>query len=428
MIDDTHNPALQSWVTSANLPEADFPLQNLPFGCFRPAGSQEQPRPGVAIGDQILDLKACVATGLFSGPLASALQQPVLNDLLALGPAYWTRLRSQLSALLRADAPARTELLVPQAEAELVLPAAIGDYTDAYASRYHAANVGALFRPDTPLLPNYTYVPIAYHGRASSLVISGTPVWRPAGQQRINNEQPPVFAPSRQLDYELELGALIGPGNAPGNPIPIAEAQQQIFGYCLVNDWSARDIQRWEYQPLGPFLGKNFLTSLSPWLVTSAALAPFRAPAFARPTCDPPPLGDLFCEDDQANGGLAITVEAWLTTAAMRQAGEGPFLLSRGSVADMYWTFGQLVTHHTSNGCNLRPGDLIASGTLSGPTPDSLGCLLELTSGGKRPLVLPTTEERQALQAGDEITLRAYCERPGYHRIGFGSCVGRITD
>jgi fumarylacetoacetase len=373
MINDTHNPALQSWVTSANLPEADFPLQNLPFGCFRRASSQEQPRPGVAIGDQILDLKACVAAGLFNGPLASALQQPVLNDLLALGPTYWTRLRSQLSALLRVDAPARPELLVPQAEAELVLPAAIGDYTDAYASRYHAANVGALFRPDTPLLPNYTYVPIAYHGRASSLVISGTPVWRPAGQQRIHSEQPPVFAPSRQLDYELELGALIGPGNAPGNPIPIAEAQQQIFGYCLVNDWSASS--------------KRY-----------------------------------------SSGGLAITVEAWLTTTAMRQAGEGPFLLSRGSVADMYWTFGQLVAHHTSNGCNLRPGDLIASGTLSGPTPDSLGCLLELTSGGKRPLVLPNSEERQALQAGDEITLRAYCERPGYRRIGFGNCVGHITD
>jgi fumarylacetoacetase len=425
-LNTTHDPALRSWVASANTPDADFPIQNLPLGVFRVAGRAERPRLGVAIGDQVLDLAAAASAGLISGPAAPHCDAPALNGLLALGRPAWSGLRGQLSTLLRDGAPPRPELLHAQGAAELLLPAQVGDYSDAYASLFHATNVGSMFRPDNPLLPNYKYVPIAYHGRASSLIISGTALARPSGQRRPDESAPPSFGPCAALDYEAEIGLLIGPGNPLGAPVPIGAAGDQIFGLCLLNDWSARDIQRWEYQPLGPFLSKSFATSVSPWVVTLEALAPFRAPAFARPPGDPAPLPYLHDPGDQAAGGLAISVEVYLSSARMRELGIAPLRLSRGSFADMYWTPAQLVAHHASNGCNLRPGDMIASGTISGPTPDARGCLLELTWGGKEPIELPSGEQRRYLQDGDEVILRGYAERAGFRRIGLGECRGLV--
>ncbi|HUX35304.1 MAG TPA: fumarylacetoacetase, partial [Gemmatimonadaceae bacterium] len=317
------------------------------------------------------------------------------------------------------------DLLVPMADAELFVPARVGDYTDFYASIYHATNVGSMFRPDNPLLPNYKYIPIGYHGRTSSLVPSGREIRRPWGQTRPDADAPPVFGPSRRMDYELEVGMFVGAGNALGVPVPVAEAERHVFGLCLVNDWSARDIQPWEYQPLGPFLAKNFATTVSPWVVTLEALAPFRAPAFARPPGDPAPLPYLAAPPEQA--GFDITLEVWLTTPAMRAAGAEAFRVSRGRFTDMYWTVAQLVAHHTSNGCNLQPGDLLASGTVSGPTRESRGCLLEQSWKGTEPLTLPNGETRTFLEDGDEVVLRGYCERAGYARIGFGECRGRIA-
>lgn len=429
-LDATHDPQLSSWVASANRPDSDFPIQNLPLGVFR--RGNEPARIGVAIGDQILDLAACHRHGLFTelpSDLVVALGDTTLNRLLALGRPAWRLLRQHLSALLRHDAPAQTlaaDILIPQAQAELLLPATIGDYTDFYASIVHATNVGSMFRPDNPLLPNYKYVPIGYHGRASSIVVSGTPVRRPNGQTKAPQAAQPQFGPSRRLDYELEVGVLIGPGNALGEPIPIAEAEQHIFGVCLVNDWSARDIQTWEYQPLGPFLAKNFATSISPWIVTLEALAPFRTPAYPRPQGDPAPLPYLFDPADQAGGGIDLTLEVWLTSQQMRAQGIAPLRLSRGSFREMYWTIAQLVAHHTSNGCNLRPGDLLASGTVSGPAREARGCLLELTWRGEEPISLPTGEQRRFLEDGDEVILRGWCERPGFRRIGLGECRGMI--
>jgi len=425
-LNHTHDPALGSWVEAANLPAADFPIQNLPLGVFRRADTGEPPRLGAAIGDQILDLAACASAGLIAGPAAPCCAEPALNRLMALGQPAWSELRGQISALLRAGAEPRPDLLVAQAAAELLLPAHVGDYTDAYASIFHATNVGRMFRPDNPLLPNYKYVPIAYHGRASSLVPSGARVARPSGQRRPDESAPPSFGPCAALDYELEIGLLIGPGNPLGAPVPIAAAGAQIFGICLLNDWSARDLQRWEYQPLGPFLSKSFATSVGPWVVTQEALAPFRAPAFARPAGDPAPLPYLLDPADQRAGGIAVTVEVYLSSARMRAEGRPPLRLSRGSFADLYWTPAQLVAHHASNGCNLRPGDLIASGTISGAAPESRGCLLELTSGGKEPLALPTGEQRRYLQDGDEVILRGHAERPGFRRIGLGECRGVV--
>lgn len=427
---ETHDPALTSWVETANAPDSDFPIQNLPFGVFRRRYSTETPRGGIAIGDQVLDLQACMRNQLIHGPAAEAGAQPTLNGLLAMGSAAWAELRRQLSELLRAGSPGAAlanRVLVPQADAELLLPADIGDYTDAYASIFHATNIGSMFRPDNPLLPNYKYVPIAYHGRASSIVPSGTRVRRPGGQTRPDPAAPPQVGPSAALDYELEVGFFVGPGNALGAPVPIERAAQHIFGLCLVNDWSARDMQRWEYQPLGPFLAKSFATTIAPWIVTLEALAPFRAPAFARPDGDPPPLPYLFSHDDQEHGGVDLTLEVFLQTARMRAQNIAPFRLSRGSFADMYWTVAQLLTHHASNGCNLRPGDLIASGTVSGPEPEARGCLQELTQGGKQPIALPGGEQRRFLADGDEIVLRGFCERDGFRRIGFGACVGRVV-
>lgn len=312
-------------------------------------------------------------------------------------------------------------------DAELFLPATIGNYTDFYASIHHATRVGSLFRPDAPLLPNYKFVPIAYHGRASSIVVSGASLRRPCGQMKPDNAPAPVFGPSRALDYELEVGFFIGPGNRLGEPIPIEQAGEHIFGVCLLNDWSARDLQKWEYQPLGPFLGKNFGTTISLWVVTMEALAPFRVPAFSRPPGDPAPLPYLHGADDQQHGGVALTLEVWLATARMRTAGQAPVRLSQSRLADSYWTPAQLVAHHASNGCNLCPGDVLASGTVSGPARDSGGCLLELTRGGAEPISLPNGETRRFLEDGDEVVLRGFCEAPGRARLGLGECRGTIT-
>jgi len=436
-VNDTLDPQLQSWVESAHDPATDFPIQNLPFGVFRRAGSEEAPRVGVAIGDQILDLCACLEEGLLEdireGPAALACAASSLNMLMSLGRAHLTALRVAASRALRAGgAPTRydreraSRILVPMADAELFLPADVGDYTDFYASAHHATNVGSMFRPDNPLLPNYKWVPIGYHGRASSVVRSGTPVRRPHGQTKRPDEERPTYGPTRQLDYELELGMYVGAGTSLGMPIAIDDAESHLFGVCLVNDWSARDVQAWEYQPLGPFLAKSFATSVSPWVVTLDALEPFRRPALARHDGDPAPLPYLTSVVDQARGAFDVTLEVWLSTARMREAGEAPCRLSRASLADLYWTPAQLLTHHASNGCNLRPGDLLASGTVSGPEPSSRGCLLERTWRGTEPLTLPGGETRAFLEDGDEVILRGYCEAKGAVRIGLGECRGEV--
>ena len=435
-VNETHDAALQSWVESANAPETDFPIQNLPFGIFRRSGSREGPRGGIAIGDQILDLVACSRAGLLDGlaaEAAAACDSPSLNGLMALGPASWSALRAAASRLLRADAsgdPARKaheEILVPMADAAMSLPAEIGDYTDFYASVHHATNVGSMFRPDNPLLPNYKHVPIGYHGRASSVVASGTLVRRPSGQLKDPAADAPTFGPTKLLDYECEVGWFVGRGNELGSPIPLADAESHIFGLCLVNDWSARDVQAWEYQPLGPFLAKNFATTITPWVVTLEALAPFRAPAFERPAGDPQPLPHLDAPANRTRGGIDIGLEVLLASAKMRAAGEAPTRLSATSFTNMYWTIAQMLTHHASNGCNMRPGDLLASGTVSGPGKSERGCMLELTWRGAEPVRLPSGEERKFLQDGDEVVLRGSCERAGYRRIGFGECRGTIA-
>ena len=429
-------PSSASWVPGAT-DHPEFPLHNLPFGVFRRAGSEEAPRVGVAIGPCILDITACLASGVFAATddlvqrAAQLCAQPSLNALMALGAPARMALREALQRVLAANAPAPHQqaaqhALVAQEEAELFLPVLVGDYTDFYASVHHATNVGALFRPDNPLLPNYKWVPIGYHGRASSLVVSGTAIRRPQGQRKGPADDVPTVGPSRALDYELELGAFIAPGNALGTTIDIDEAEAHLWGVCLLNDWSARDIQSWEYQPLGPFLAKNFVTTISPWVVTMEALAPFRAPLAPRAAEDPRPLPYLMGDADQQRGGLDVTLEVWLTTARMRADGVPPHRLSTGRALDLYWSFAQMVTHHASSGCNLRPGDLLGSGTISGPAPDSRGCLLELTRRGAEPVALPNGETRGFLEDGDEITLTAFAARDGVGRIGFGSCRGVI--
>jgi fumarylacetoacetase len=428
-INDTHDPHALSWVKSANVPACDFPIQNLPFGVFEHNG---QRRIGIAIGDQILDLAAAAALGHLKGldgAVLASLDHPTLNVLMSLSPRQWSALRRTIFQLLKQASPAEaqaTQLLVPLSSARMVLPAEIGDYTDFYASLFHATNVGKMFRPDNPLLPNYKWIPIAYHGRASSIVPSGTLVKRPHGQTKADTASAPEFGPSKRLDYELEVGVYIGAGNRLGEPIPISEAERHAFGLCLVNDWSARDIQAWEYQPLGPFLAKDFLTSVSPWVVTMEALAPFRAPAFERPAEDPVPLPYLASDEDRQRGGIDLTLEVYLLTPKMRDAGMAPHGVSRGSFRDMYWTLAQMITHHASNGCNLQPGDLLASGTVSGPTKDSQGSLLEIAGRGTTPVMLPLGEKRSFLQDGDEVVMRGFCEREGAARIGFGECRGRI--
>lgn len=426
VIDDTHNPARRSWVASANSGAGDFPIQNLPYGLFR-AGPGDAPRIGVAIGEHILDLTRAVESGLFEGvssALSTAAAASSLSPIMALQPPDRSRLRRQLVKILDGDGwGGDPGILVKIDDAELLLPTTIGDYTDFYASIFHATHVGSLFRPDNPLLPNYRHVPIAYHGRSSSIVISGTPVSRPAGQRKGADDRP-VFGPTERLDYEAEVGFIVGTGNRLGEPVQIDDAESCVFGVCLVNDWSARDIQAWEYQPLGPFLAKSFATTMSPWIVTLEALAPYRTSAFKRSPGDPPPLPYLSSSTNDATGGFDITVEVSLRSAKMREGSLPPFRVSRGSFRHMYWTLAQMVAHHTSNGCNLRPGDLLASGTVSGADRGTEGCLLELTRHG--PLELPSGESRTYLADGDEVVIRAVCEREGFVRIGFGECRGTV--
>jgi len=426
MIDETHDPALRSWAKTAS-GHPDFPIQNLPLGVF--SISAGEPGIGVAIGDSILDLKTLSATELLDPRWRLALSLGHLNAWFAHGPEDSSALRRRMSELLsRETYRAVVEPhLRGQERATLHLPCLIGDYTDFYVGIHHATNVGKQFRPDNPLLPNYKYVPIGYHGRASSVRASGHAVVRPKGQRKPPEAEAPEYGPSRRLDYELELGIFVGRGNALGQPIPIAEAAGHIAGYCLLNDWSARDLQAWEYQPLGPFLAKNFLTSISPWVVTPEALAPFRKPMPERPDGDPDPLPYLSDDADRGAGALGIRLEVTLISAAMRDAGVRPHVLSRGEAASaMYWSAAQIVAHHSSNGCNLQPGDLIGTGTLSTAEESGLGSLLEISKGGKAPITLPTGETRTFLEDGDELTLSARCETDGAVSIGFGSCTGTI--
>ncbi len=424
LCDATNDPALTCWVDTAE--GSDFPIQNLPLGIF--SVGERRRRAGVAIGDYVLDL--CGIADLLDEEWREDLAQPVLNAWLARGLDAQRQLRARLVEIL-SDERYRDDVepeLVGQTEVRMHLPCVIGDYTDFYVGIHHATNVGKQFRPDNPLLPNYKYVPIGYHGRASSVRVSGEPVIRPSGQRKASDAEVPEYGPSRRLDYELELGLWIGEGNELGSPIPIGEAGEHIAGYCLLNDWSARDIQAWEYQPLGPFLAKNFLTSVSAWVVGPQALAPFRKSIPPRSPGDPQPLPYLDDAADRESGGLAIELEATLTTERMRREGVPPHVLSRGSAeAAMYWSAAQIVTHHTSNGCNLQAGDLIGTGTLSTEAENGLGSLLEISRGGKQPLELATGESRNFLENGDEITLRAWCEGEGAVRIGFGECVGRIV-
>jgi len=436
-LNESHDPHLESWVRSAHDPSTDFPIQNLPFGVFRRAESDDEPRVGVAIGDQILDVTKWLSEGLFEGVAAEAAARcalPTLNGLMALGNEAISALRHGIVAVLRTDGIGYENFkrlgdacLTPISGAQLFVPAEIGDYTDFYASVYHATNVGSMFRPDNPLLPNYKYVPIGYHGRASSIVVSGTDIIRPRGQTKDSKSETPTFGPSRMLDYESELGFFVGRGNLLGATIPIQQAWEHIFGFCLINDWSARDIQAWEYQPLGPFLAKSFATSTSPWVVTTEAVEPFRAPAFARAANDPAPMEYLDAPGDQISGGIQLFLEVWIQSALMRDRKLPAVRLSRTEFGSMYWTPAQMLAHHASNGCNLRPGDLLGSGTVSGKDKTERGCLLELTWRGSEPLTLPTGEPRRFLEDGDEVIMRGYCEKEGFVRIGFGDCRGIVA-
>jgi fumarylacetoacetase len=415
-IDDTHDPSLRSWLESANDPATDFPIQNLPFGRFRRAHDMDW-RIGVAIGDQVLDLRR-----------AKLIETYDMNRLMRLAQEPRRALRQSLSQGLRHGSDREElfrEALVPQSRVEMGLPCEIGDYTDFYTSIHHATTIGKQFRPDNPLLPNYKWVPIGYHGRASSIGVSGQSFPRPLGQIRGANQEVPVLGPTRRLDYELEVGVFIARPSAQGHPIRIADAEEHIFGITLFNDWSARDIQAWEYQPLGPFLSKNFASTVSPWMVTLDALEPFRRP-FVRPAGDPDPLPYLDSADNAERGAIDIELEVWLQTATMREAGHAGDRLSGSNFADAYWTVAQLVAHHTVNGCNLANGDLFGSGTLSGPLPDQGGSLLELTEGGKRPISLSNGETRSFLEDGDTVILKGYCRRDGFRRIGFGECRGTV--
>jgi len=427
---------LTSWIESANSPDTDFPIQNLPFGVFSRRGEIER-RIGVAIGDKIVDVAESLSANLWSGEardVARWCDRPTLNELMQATKDSLSKFRARLSELLvgtpgdeGAINPLPPGALVQMSDAKMHPPAEIGDYTDFYASIYHATNVGKLFRPEAPLLPNYKYVPIGYHGRASSVVLSGSDVNRPSGQTLSSGALTPTFGPSQMLDYEAEIGFFVGKGNDLGNRIGIENAEEHLFGVCLLNDWSARDIQSWEYQPLGPFLSKSFATTISPWVVTWEALEPYRVPAFFRPPGDPQPLPYLSSEKDKHDGGIDLIVEVYIRSMMMREGHLRPSRLSAASLADMYWTPAQMLTHHTSNGCNLRPGDLLGSGTISGPESGSQGCLLELTRKGAEAITLPTGEERRFLHDGDEIIMRGYLRREGAARIGLGECSGLIV-
>ncbi len=426
MIDATHDASLRCWVPAADA-HPQFPIQNLPLGVFAPSG--ERPRGGMAIGDSIIDLAGLAAANLLGGDakIAATACGTTLNALLALGTRYRRALRGAVSALLSdGAAKARAQVHVHAAhDCTLYAPADIGDYTDFYAGIHHALAVGKLFRPDAPLLPNYKHVPIAYHGRSSSIRVSGTQVPRPRGQIKAADAAAPAYVPTARLDFELELGIWVGPGSELSGPVSVAQAHEHIAGYCLLNDWSARDIQAWEYQPLGPFLAKNFLTTISPWIVTPEALAPYRIPQPTRPAGDPRPLPYLWDDADQANGALDIDLAVSLRTAAMRHAGLAPERITASNTRHLYWTAAQMLAHHTSGGCNLRAGDLFGSGTIS--SPESGGSLLELSGGGAQPVQFSTGEQRTFLLDGDEVLLSATAHRPGLAPIGFGECRGIVV-
>jgi len=424
---NTTDPKLRSWIEPANEKGAEFPIQSLPWTAFRRRGSSEVPRLGVAIGDRLLEVKKCVEAGLLRGvdvSVAEALCTPTVNALLALGPDAWQAAREAISELLNADCPHLRDsnrwnkrALVPLESAELSLPVAVGDYTDFYASVHHATNVGSMFRPDQPLMPNWKNLPVGYHGRASSIIPSGQPIVRPMGQTCPKDGEPPVFGPVRGLDYELEVGCVIGQGNPLGSRIAVGDASRHIFGLVLVNDWSARDVQRWEYQPLGPFNSKNFATSLGCMVVPMAALEPFKTAPPKRPKGDPKPLEYLVSKDDFL---IDLRLEVLISSAAMREKGTAAHQISSGNLKDLYWTFSQMIAHHTSTGCNLRPGDLLASGTISGAEEDERGCLLERTWRGEKPIKLPDGSTRKFLEDGDEVIMRGWCEKRGATRISLG--------
>ena len=430
-LNDTHDVNLRSWVHSANREGGDFPIQNLPFAVFRRAQSDEAFRGGVAIGDQVLDIAAVVAADVLRGDAALAAKaagNSTLNEFMGMGKRYWSALRGALSMALREGAAEQQVLagcLVGQADVEYSLPCRIGDYTDFYTSIYHATSVGKQFRPDNPLLPNYKWIPIGYHGRSSSIVVSGHDFHRPVGQLKAPDADAPAIGPCKRLDHELELGIYIGSSNELGESVSIDEAEDHVFGICLFNDWSARDIQGWEYQPLGPFLAKNFVSSVAPWIVTMEALEPYRS-GFDRPADDPQPLDYLSSANNSARGGIDISLQALLQTQSMRSQGVEPEQISSSSFKYSYWTVAQMVTHHTVNGCNLQPGDLLGSGTQSGPNFEEAGSMLELSRGGKTPLQLSGGETRAFLEDGDAVVLRGHCQRDGAARIGFGEVVGTI--
>ncbi len=431
LLNQTHDPKLTSWLACANTGTSDFPIQNLPFAIFRRAGSTESFRGGVAIGDQIVDLSALSKMHLLDGDVADALKlccQPTLNEFMAKPSATWSALRAALSAALAQGSPIEAEVracLVPQSDAEYDLPCRIGDYTDFYTSIHHATSVGSLFRPDNPLLPNYKWVPIGYHGRSSSIDVSGQSFPRPKGQTKAPDADKPSLGPCKRLDYEMEVGIYIGGGNALGDSIAIDESDEHIFGMCLFNDWSARDIQAWEYQPLGPFLAKNFASTVSPWVVTNEALAPFRT-SWTRDVRDPQPLEYLTSDRNSQLGAYDIELEVAIETPAMREAGQSAQKLTQSSFRHSYWTTAQMIAHHTVNGCNFVAGDFIGSGTQSGPNSEEAGSLLELSNGGKQQVALGNGETRTFLEDGDAVVMSGFCEKDGAVRIGFGQCYSLV--
>ena len=425
-INETHDINLTSWVESANIKGCDFPIQNLPFAEFRTKNTNEKFRGGVAIGDQVIDLAKLSHLNIFTGDAKTALDaasESTLNTFMGLGKQYWSALRLALSKALREGAQQQKEMqstLIAQADIEFSLPCRIGDYTDFYTSIYHATAVGSLFRPDNPLLPNYKWVPIGYHGRSSSIDVSGQTFHRPKGQTKAPDADTPSFGPCKRLDYELELGIYLGKGNALGDAIAIENAENHVFGFCVFNDWSARDLQAWEYQPLGPFLAKNFASTVSPWIVTTEALAPFRT-SWTRDENDPQPMPYLESAANREQGAFDIQMDVKIQTQKMRDENHQPKQVSASSFKHSYWTVAQMVTHHTVNGCNFMPGDMLGSGTQSGPTHKEAGSLLELSRGGKEKITLSNGEQRSFLEDGDNVIMRGWCEKPGYARIGFGS-------
>ena len=431
LLNETHNPALVSWVESANVENCDFPIQNLPFASFKLKSSEEDFRAGVAIGDQVVDLKALFALNVFTGDAQLALAQcchSQLNNFMSMGKRFWSALRQALSQSLTQGSDLQATLascLVAQADVEYALPCQIGDYTDFYTSIHHATSVGSKFRPDNPLLPNYKWVPIGYHGRSSSIEVSGNDFKRPKGQTKAPTATEPSFGPCKRLDYEMEVGIFIGNGNDLGEPISIENAEDHVFGMCLFNDWSARDIQGWEYQPLGPFLSKSFASTVSPWIVTSEALAPYRA-AWTRDVADPQPMPYLESQQNRDLGSLDLNLQVLIETETMRNAGQEAVQLSQSNFKDSYWTVAQMVAHHTVNGCNLRSGDMFGSGTQSGPNPEEAGSMLELSNAGSEPIKLPNGETRTFLEDGDCVIMKGWCKKSGAARIGFGEVSATI--